>query len=74
MTEEVENLILQHLRHMREQLSRVELDVADIKIRVSSIEAATAHLMANDAGQSSRIDRLERRILRVEQRLELQDQ
>lgn len=73
MTEQTENLILEHLRAIRLQLGRIEADVADIKGRMTTMEVTTAHLMANDAGQSGRMDRLEQRLVRVELRLELRD-
>ena len=38
MTEETENLVLEMLRRIRASQERTELDVADVKVRISTLE------------------------------------
>ena len=44
MTENVENLILEHLRAIRADIAAVKDDVREIKQRLTSLEAAVAGL------------------------------
>ncbi|MGH7841126.1 MAG: hypothetical protein ACREQT_06335, partial [Candidatus Binataceae bacterium] len=57
MTAEVENLILEHLRHMRGQLDRMESDIAEIKSRLGRLETGLAQIHVALAEQSLRLDR-----------------
>ena len=38
MTDNVENLVLEHLRHIREKVDRIADDVADLKTHAGSLE------------------------------------
>jgi hypothetical protein len=40
MTESVENLMLEHLRHIRGRVDRLAEDMGDLKHRMSSLEVA----------------------------------
>jgi hypothetical protein len=78
MTNDTENLILEHLRHMRGQLDRVVVDVQDFKRRISALEGRTADLFrqiadlhGDFAGPSGRLDRIDSRLDKIEQRLDL---
>lgn len=42
MSEASENLVLEHLRHIRSRVDSVAEDVGDIKHRLTSLESATA--------------------------------
>jgi len=42
MTDNVENLVLEHLRHIRNRIDRVADTVDDIKSRLTSLEITTA--------------------------------
>jgi hypothetical protein len=61
-----ENIVLTTLRRIDERIDRMVLDVQDIKIRVGSVDEG-------GAGVNRRLDRLEHRFERIEQRLELSD-
>jgi hypothetical protein len=56
---EVENLVLEHLRHMRGQLDRMESDIGEIKSRLGRLEAGLAQIHVTLAEQSLRLDRLD---------------
>jgi predicted nucleic acid-binding Zn-ribbon protein len=57
MTSDVENLVLEHLRAIR-------ADVSDVKVRMTSLEE-------NTAAMNRRLDNMDRRIERIEKQLEL---
>ena len=68
MTENVENLILEHLRAIRADVAAVKDDVREIKQRLTSLEATvaglrrdSANLYGDMADQHARYDRLTER-------------
>jgi predicted nucleic acid-binding Zn-ribbon protein len=61
---EVENLILDHLRHMRSAIDGVREDMREVKTRLGILENQYASM-------SSRLDRLDARVERIERRLDL---
>ena len=63
---ETENLVLEHLRHIRSAVDSVREDIREIKGRLGIMENQYANL-------SSRMDRLDSRVERIESRLELAD-
>ena len=66
-------LILEHLRALRLDMGELRADVRDMRGRLTSIEVSVANLHGDFAGQSERIDRLEGRLERIENRLLLRD-
>ena len=78
MTENVENLILEHLRHMRSKIDGISEGMDDLKARMTSLESSMVgvkrevnHADETDARQQVSLDKLAKRIERIEQRLEL---
>lgn len=63
---EVENIVLEHLRHIRGVVDSTREDIREIKGRLGILESQYAHM-------SNRIDRLDARVERIEQRLELSE-
>jgi predicted nuclease with TOPRIM domain len=61
---EVENLILDHLRHMRSGIDGLREDMREVKTRLDSLISQFGDL-------SRRFERLDVRLERVERRLEL---
>jgi hypothetical protein len=66
MTENVENLVLEHLRAIRtaqaehgERLTRIEIRLGVIETRLSAVEARLADL---EVSNQKRLDRIERRL------------
>jgi hypothetical protein len=74
---EPENIVLEHLRHIRGVVDAVRDDIADLKSRVTTLEFAVGNLAAIEAshyaGHSGRLDRIDARLDRIERRLELAD-
>jgi|CXWL01.1.fsa_nt_gi uncharacterized coiled-coil protein SlyX len=82
MTENVENLVLEVLKGLRNDVrdfrTRFELDVSDLKQRMTGIERGiggikreVAEAYDEHARQQAAIDRLTERLDRIEKRLEL---
>lgn len=76
--ENVENLILEHLRSIRTDIAGMRDDIREIKQRLSNLESGigslkrdTADLYSENAAQHLRYDRLADRIEKIEKRLEL---
>lgn len=80
MTDNVENLVLEHLRAIRGDMARMERKLDETISRLGRLELAVAGLrrdMAHTdeaaAEQSVRIDHLAERVERLERRLELRE-
>ena len=71
MTEETISLVLEHLRHMRQQLARVEEKIDTLILRVGLIERHVANFHVSEAAQNAELDRVNKRLDRIERRLEL---
>lgn len=78
MTENVESLILEHLRHMRAKIDGIADSMDDLKVRMSSLEGGMVsvkrevnHGEETDARLQVSLDRIMKRIERIENRLEL---
>jgi predicted nucleic acid-binding Zn-ribbon protein len=61
---EVENLILDHLRHLRSAVDALREDMREVKTRLGILENQYASM-------SVRLDRLDARVERIERRLDL---
>ncbi|MFT4243632.1 MAG: hypothetical protein QM569_15275 [Acidovorax sp.] len=77
--ENVENLIIEHLRAIRADVSSIKDDMRDVKNRMAVLEAAIGgikrdqgDIYTENAGHHVRYDRVIDRIERIERRLELQ--
>ncbi len=74
MTENIESLVLEHLRHIRGKIDRIADDVADLKVRMGSTESHISLLHADLVGLGNRMDRLDSRVDRIENRLDLREE
>ncbi len=80
MTENVENLLLEHMKRFQAALDRIERKMEELIGRTGRLEVSMAgmrsdlaHGESNDAALSVRLDRVSERLDRVEKRLELAD-
>jgi hypothetical protein len=73
MADEPNNIILEHLRHIRRTVDRIELDLTDVKSRVSSLEQVQGQILALLGTMNQRMDRFDERLGRVERRFDLVD-
>ena len=76
----VENLIIEHLRAIRTDIGFLKDDSREIKSRLNSIEQVVVGVRRDSASQygdivdtHSRYDRLAERIEKIEQRLDIVD-
>jgi hypothetical protein len=73
MAEEVSNLVLEQLRHIRYGVDALRETIADHGVRLSSIEEHTGQELVQLAALNKRMDRFDERLSRIERRLELVD-
>lgn len=73
MTEEIENLMLEHMKRFQAGQDRIERELKKIKSRITTLEATTstimqylAHLSGSTAEQHVRYSSLDERIERIE--------
>jgi hypothetical protein len=77
MTEETDNIVLEMLRRIRASQERTEVDVADIKVRVSAVEQLAGQILVHQGQMvtilgalNQRMDRFDERLGRIERRLD----
>ena len=70
---EPDNIVLEHLRHIRGAVDGLRDDMREVKGRLGLLESQYANLSGQYAGMSNRLDRLDGRIDRIERRLGLVD-
>ena len=80
MADDVDSIVIEHLRAIRGQLGRVEERVTDFGQRMTGLErvvaslgTSLAHQGDSAALQNQRIDGLAARLDRIERRLELKE-
>ena len=78
MTDNVGNLMLEHLKRFQATLDRVENKITELTSRMANVEGSLAsviqhlgHLAGADAAQQLAIDNVSQRLDRIERRLEL---
>ncbi|HZF42583.1 MAG TPA: hypothetical protein VEZ48_04170 [Sphingomonadaceae bacterium] len=78
MSDNVENLMLEHLKRFQATLERIERTLDEHTNRFANLEGGQAaslghlaHFSAADAAQQLAIDNVSRRLDRIERRLEL---
>ena len=64
MTDEPDNLILQHLRAIRQDVSLIRDDMQDMRLRLSAVESAIVRMQHS-------MDRFDIRLSTIERRLGL---
>lgn len=74
MNENVENIILEHLRAMRADISRVREDIDVLKAEAIATRQHMAGFLGHQTATDVRIARTETRLDRIERRLELRDE
>ena len=78
MTENIDNIVLEHLRHIRHKVDVIDSKVDDLTLRVSSLESTMVSVRYEvvncaevDARQQAVMDKIIQRLERIETRLEL---
>jgi len=73
MTENLENLILEHLRHIRGRVDQMAEELGAVKPRLSSLETQVAGLRGDNAVAHQRMDHIDQRLDRIAQRLDFHE-
>ena len=73
MANESDNVVLEHLRHIRSKVDMTATDVTDIKIQLAAMQQHMAGFHAVIASHSDELNQLRQRVDRIEKRLELTD-
>ena len=78
MADQIDNLLLEHLKRFQATLDRVENKLTELTGRIANLEGGQAaiishlgHLASADAAQQVSTDNLNARLDRIERRLEL---
>ena len=78
MVEELENLVLEHLRNLRADMNRrfdgIAAVIRDLADQQRATNAHIVGLVRHDAFASDKFAEIETRIERIERRLELRDE
>lgn len=69
-----ENIVLEHLRHIRQKIDLLIEKTDSQTMRLNSLEQSTAMLHVDLAGVNLRLDNFEKRLDRIENRLDLIDE
>jgi predicted nucleic acid-binding Zn-ribbon protein len=73
MANELDNIVLEHLRHIRSKVDTTAQDVTDIKVQLAAMQQHMAGFHAVIAIHSDELNQLRQRIDRIEKRLDLAD-
>lgn len=77
MTNNTENLVLEHLKALRNELrdfrTKTEDEFQDLRLRFSEQEQNQANLYQSVVRQQVSLDQIKERLNRIERRLELHD-
>jgi hypothetical protein len=73
MSAETDNLVLEHLRHIRSAVDLTNQKITELTFRVGMLENNMAGLQGQYAHVSNRIDRVDERLTQIERRLGLVD-
>jgi archaellum component FlaC len=71
MAENLEHIIFEQFRRLDQRLARMEDDLGDIKLRVTTTEEHLGSMMMSMAGVNARLDKIDGRVQRIERRLDL---
>ena len=71
MTDEMTNLVLEHLRHIRTKVDSTDERVGRLELRLSAVDGHLGNLMVSEAAQNAAIDAMARRLETIERRLEI---
>ena len=73
MSDNLQSLILEHLRHIRGRVDKLSDDMDDLKLRAGSVEVNVSLLHTDIAILHKPFDRQGKRLERIERRLDIAD-
>ena len=69
--EEPPNLVLEHLKYIRRKVDSIDLELGEVKSRVSALEETQGQVLVLLGVISKRLDRHDDRLSRIERRFDL---
>ncbi len=69
MSEGTDDLVLEHLRHIRHQVDALHEDMGELKLRMTSLEGHLVSVIITETRHSNELDRLRTRVELIERRL-----
>jgi hypothetical protein len=73
ISEETQNIVLEHLRHIRSTVDATAAERRRSNMRVNLLEHGHGNILLSEAEQNSEIERIKARLDRVVRRLDLAD-
>ena len=73
MADETNNIVLEHLRHIRARVDGLTDGMCQVILRLGAVERHMGGVHISDVNQNSEIDHIKVRLDRIERRLELAD-
>lgn len=71
MTDDIQYLMLEHLKALRKDSTEMRADLGDVKARLSAQEEISGQILVLLGALEKRFDRTEDRLARIERRLDL---
>jgi hypothetical protein len=71
MTDEMQSVVLEHLRHIRATVDATIAELRRSNARVNLLEFGHGNILLSEAEQNAEIERIKARLERVEKRLDL---
>jgi len=69
---DTDNIVIEHLRHIRDRVDSIDTTVKELRDRMGRVEREVAGLHVDFASLSGRLDTLSDRVDRIERRLDLE--
>jgi archaellum component FlaC len=71
MADEPDNVVLEHLRHIRAKVDRIDQRAGMVELRLSTVESHMIGLIRAETDHYANLEQLNRRVERLERHLEL---
>jgi hypothetical protein len=73
MAESLDNIVLEHVHEIRSDQRTIREDIAEIRLRIGSMESHLAGFHTTVALHGGELEELKARVARIEERLELRE-
>ena len=74
MTDDLQHQMLDHLRHIRGRIDSFDDRTGRVEARLGAIEGHFVNMLHSGIAQNAELDRINRRLDRIERQLSLSDQ
>jgi hypothetical protein len=70
MADDADNLVLEHLRHIRSKVDSIDQRAGMVELRLSTVESHMIGLIRAEGDHHANLEQLNRRVARLERQLE----